>query len=109
MTNKEYVKHLLDMNVREHGEDDFMTQQLRAQLRSMEYFEKVNEKQQHQEFHIGSRQGPPEAHPAGLEREDMYGNPVLSPEEKAEAEAEEEKRQQKECAKRGRSRARSKA
>jgi hypothetical protein len=32
----------------------------------------------------------------------MYGNPVLSPEERAEAEAEEEKRQQEECAKRGR-------
>ena len=73
-----------------------------SELASLERFKPL-EKAYHQ-FHIRARQGPPEDHPKYPEghpanyREDMYGNPVLSPEDRAEAEAEaqEENRQQEE-------------
>jgi hypothetical protein len=53
------------------------------------------------QFHIGAKGEASEDPQPGEYQEDMYGNPVLSPEERAEAEeAEEEKRQQEECANR---------
>jgi hypothetical protein len=68
---------------------------LRRQLASMEWWENIRVSQTHQ-FHKGARGEASEDLQPREYREDMYGNPILSPEEQAEAEAEEEKRQQEE-------------
>ena len=102
MTNEELLRYLLAESLQKDGENAFSVRMLRQQLASLERFKPL-EKAYHQ-FHIRARQGPPEDHPKYPEghpanyREDMYGNPVLSPEDRAEAEAEaqEEKRQQEE-------------
>ena len=74
MTNKEYVNSLLEANLREHGEGDSLTRMLRDQLASMEWAEKIR-----------TRGEASEDLQPGEHREDIYGNPVLSPEERAEA------------------------
>ena len=69
---------------------------MRQQLASLEYFKKVKPALGTEEFHIGARGEASEDLQPGEYQEDMYGNPIMSPEERAEAEAEEEKRQQEE-------------
>ena len=67
---------------------------MRQQLASLEYFKKVKPALGTEEFHIGARGEASEDLQPGEYQEDMYGNPIMSLEERAEAE--EEKRQQEE-------------
>ena len=99
MTNRELLNTLLEETLQEDGENGFLVQHLRAQLKSMDRFEPLEKA--YQQFLIGAGPWPPEHRPDLPEnpqenyREDMYGNRAMSPEEMAEAE-EEEKRQQEE-------------
>ena len=67
--------------------------QLRNQLASIEHFKKVKPAQGTETFHIGARGEASEDLPLGEYREDMSGNPIMSPEERTEVEAEEERQQ----------------
>ena len=65
-----------------------MPDQFRAQLHSLDRFQEDEPPHQFREASEDLQPGEP--------REDIYGNPVLSPEERAEA----EERQEEECARR---------
>ena len=75
MTIEESLKRRLDVRLAKHGESDFSAQQLKAQLASLKHFKRVKLAEASQKFHLGARQGPPEAHPMD-HREDMYGNVI---------------------------------
>ena len=91
-TNEEYLETLLAKALQRHGENAFSVRQLRSQLASLRYFKKVKPLQgtEVEEFHVGARGEASEDLQPGKYQEDMYGNPLMSPEERAEAEAEEE-------------------
>jgi hypothetical protein len=63
------------------GENAFSTQMLRAQLDSLDHFQ---DDEPHHQFHVGARGEASEGLQPREHREDMYGNPVLSPKERAE-------------------------
>ena len=98
MTNEELLRTVSwKRALQKAGENDFSVRQLRQQLASLEYFKKVPPLGTHQ-FHVGARGEASEDLQPGEYQEDMYGNPIMSPEEKAEKA--EEERQQEECASR---------
>ena len=84
MTNKEYLNFLLEESLREDGENASSMRMLREQLAAEQWAEKIR-----------TRGEASEDLQPGEHQEDMYGNPVLSPEERAEA---EEERQEEEGA-----------
>ena len=92
MTNEDLLRTALEERLQKAGENDFSVRQLRQQLASLEYFKKVPPLGTHQ-FHVGARAEASEDLQPGEYQEDMYGNPIMSPEEKAE-----EKRQQRNAA-----------
>ena len=85
MTNKELLKTALESTSRRHGENAFSTRMLKQQLATLQWAKNIPPLGTHQ-FHIGARGEASEDLQPGEYREDMYGNPVLSPEERAEEE-----------------------
>jgi hypothetical protein len=88
MTNEELLRTQLAASLRESGENAFSTRMLRQQLASLEWAKNIPPLGTHQVL-VGARGEASEDLQPGEHREDMYGNPVLSPEERAEAEEEE--------------------
>lgn len=85
MTNEELLRTQLAESLREAGENAFSTRMLRQQLEFLQWAKNIPLLGPHQ-FHVGARGEASEDLQPGEYQEDMYGNPIMSPEEKAEEE-----------------------
>jgi hypothetical protein len=83
MTNEDFLRTQLERSLQERGENAFSVRMLRQQLESLlwEKNHPDNPLNTHL-FHIGARREASEDLRPGEYREDMYGNPILSPEER---------------------------
>ena len=77
MTIEDSLKRRLAVRLQKHGESDFSAQQLQAQLKSLPHFKRVKLAEGSQKFHLGARQGPPEARPKANPLES--GSPKTAP------------------------------